>query len=264
MSEIYEKTEYGTFKMYKHHGSGRINSAKKLGQFDIALTTYGTLSSECPINEEDIIKLKKKKRAKLSVTGENDLPVDCSSSDDEQYMQGVNTLFDVEWHRVILDEAHIIKNKVTKASIAVQRLKSTYRWCLTGTPIQNSITDLFGLIRFLNIRPYNNWVHFQNHITKPFSSGRKKAVVTKVKLVLEALCLRRTKEYVLDGKPILTLLPKKVESLKSHFTAPENDFYQALFTKARIQFNIYLKQGTVMKNYSHVLAWLLRLRQAWY
>lgn len=83
-------------------------------------------------------------------------------------------------------------------------------------------------------------------------------------MILEALCLRRTKDYKLDGKPIIKLLPKTMFEDQCPFTIPENEFYQALFAKARVQFNIYLRQGTVMKNYSHVLAWLLRLRQAWY
>lgn len=207
MSEIEERTKNGTFSVYKHHGSGRIISARRImAEYDVVLTTYGVLGTECPVNEEEhAAKQKRKKAKKMKLKAALNPDQDFIDDDDEDEDSGrdnapkrtISTLYQVEWHRVILDEAHIIKNRTTKASGAVTHLKSKYRWCLTGTPIQNSIHDLFGLIRFLDIKPYCDWGHFQHHITKPFSSGRRTAVVTKVKLVLEALCLRRTKGYIL-------------------------------------------------------------------
>jgi hypothetical protein len=76
--------------------------------------------------------------------------------------------------------------------------------------------------------------------------------------------LRRTKDYILDGKPIITL-PKKTLNEESTFFKidQEREFYETLEKKAQMQFNQYFREGTVMKNYHHVLAWILRLRQAW-
>jgi len=59
-------------------------------------------------------------------------------------------------HSVIIDEAQCIKNKKTKAASGACYLNATYRLCMTGTPMMNSIKELFSLIRFLRIRPYND------------------------------------------------------------------------------------------------------------
>ena len=67
-----------------------------------------------------------------------------------------------DWYRVILDEAQCIKNKNTQSSKAAAELKASYRWCLTGTPMMNSVQELFSLIRFLRIRPYNDHRAFQH------------------------------------------------------------------------------------------------------
>lgn len=54
-----------------------------------------------------------------------------------------------EFYRVILDEAQCIKNKETETAKACHRLRSTYRWCLTGTPMMNGVIELFSLVHFL-------------------------------------------------------------------------------------------------------------------
>lgn len=58
---------------------------------------------------------------------------------------------------MILDEAHYIKNRKTLTAKACFLLNSSLRWCLTGTPIQNHLDDLFSLIHFLNFKPYCNY-----------------------------------------------------------------------------------------------------------
>lgn len=84
----------------------------------------------------------------------------------------------------------------------------------------------------------------------------------KLQALLKAVLLRRTKESQIDGKPILSLPPKVVEMVHASFSQDESDFYTSLETKTKIQFNKYLRQGTVGKNYSNLLVLLLRLRQA--
>jgi SNF2 family DNA or RNA helicase len=53
----------------------------------------------------------------------------------------------VMWHRVVLDEAQSIKNATTLAAHAAWSLHARHRWCLSGTPIQNSVDDLFSYFK---------------------------------------------------------------------------------------------------------------------
>ena len=84
----------------------------------------------------------------------------------------------------------------------------------------------------------------------------------KLQAVLKAILLRRTKTSLIDGKPIINLPPKTEEIQHVVFNDEEQAFYNALESKTQIQFNKYLRAGTVGKNYSNVLVLLLRLRQA--
>jgi SNF2 family DNA or RNA helicase len=84
----------------------------------------------------------------------------------------------------------------------------------------------------------------------------------KLQAVLKAILLRRTKTSEIDGKPIITLPPKTEEIQHVVFDEHQQEFYSALESKTKLQFNKYMKAGTVGKNYSNILVLLLRLRQA--
>jgi len=84
----------------------------------------------------------------------------------------------------------------------------------------------------------------------------------KFQALLKAMLLRRTKSSQIDGKPILTLPPKTIETQHCIFSEEEHEFYSALRNKTMIQFNKYLRANAIGKNYSNILVLLLRLRQA--
>ncbi|BDA51349.1 probable ATP-dependent helicase rhp16 [Coccomyxa sp. Obi] len=67
---------------------------------------------------------------------------------------GVSVLHEVAWRRVVLDEAHSIKDRRCSTARAVFALNSKYKWALSGTPLQNRVGELYSLIRFLRIFPY--------------------------------------------------------------------------------------------------------------
>lgn len=66
-------------------------------------------------------------------------------------------LYSVIWYRIMLDEAHIIRNRLTEQAKCCYELSSIHRWCLTGTPIQNSLNDVYSLLHYLNESPWADY-----------------------------------------------------------------------------------------------------------
>lgn len=235
--------------------SGKKASWETLRSFDIVLTTYGTLGAEYKRQEEWRRKCDENQN------------LDRTIAKNKFVFLGDESL----WYRVILDEAQCIKNKNTKAALAACHLKAVTRFCLTGTPMMNGVHELFSLIRFLRIKPYNDHHKFTSEFGCLSKSGGSRGSIhhdmepkamKKLQAVLKAILLRRTKSSQIDGKPILTLPEKTEEIVHAIFNEDEQEYYTALETKTLIQFNKYVKAGTIGKNYSNILVLLLRLRQA--
>uniref|UniRef100_A0A804NMM3 Uncharacterized protein n=1 Tax=Zea mays TaxID=4577 RepID=A0A804NMM3_MAIZE len=167
----------------------------------------------------------------------------------------------VRWFRVVLDEAQTIKNFRTVVARACCGLRAKRRWCLSGTPIQNAIDDLFSYFRFLKYDPYCTYNSFCTMIKHPIArdaiNGYK-----KLQAVLKVVLLRRTKETVINGKPIINLPPKTINLNKVDFTQEERSFYLMLEERSRQQFKAFAAAGTLKQNYANILLMLLRLRQA--
>ncbi|KAI8975685.1 SNF2 family N-terminal domain-containing protein [Mycotypha africana] len=168
----------------------------------------------------------------------------------------------VKFHRVVLDEAHTIKNKATLSARGCYQLDASYRWCMTATPIQNKIEELYSLIKFLRIRPFCEWEEFRDTICKPMKAGNHRKAIKVAHVLMKAISLRRSKKAMIDGRPILDLPERNVHMTHIDFTPDERTHYEYVNNRAQRRFNKYMQAGTVMKNYSSVLVLLLRLRQA--
>lgn len=173
---------------------------------------------------------------------------------------------EASFYRVILDEGQNIKNKNTKAAKACCSLNATYRWVLSGTPIQNNMSELYSLIRFLRIPPYHREERFNADIGRKLKnlntdSEDRKNTLKKVRILLKAILLRRSKTDKIDGESILELPPKKVEVVEAQLEGEEHEFYTGLENKNK-QLVKKLLQRKAKGNYSSVLTLLLRLRQA--
>lgn len=231
------------------HGVNRHTTWEQLKNYDVVLTTFGTLANE--VKRKDKIDADKRINPNWRPTGKADnLPLlgeDC------------------KWYRVIIDEAQCIKNKHTKAAIGAAQLQALTRFCMSGTPMMNNVGELYSLIHFLRIKPYNQWEKFNVDFVKPlkqgYESGKERAM-QKLQALLKAILLRRTKKSKIDGAPILSLPERTTNTQHAAFSNDEMEFYRALETRTQLQFNRYLKAGTVGRNYSNVLVLLLRLRQA--
>ncbi|XP_050270956.1 helicase-like transcription factor CHR28 isoform X1 [Quercus robur] len=259
-----------------YHGGNRTKDPVELAKYDVVLTTYAIVTNEVPkqplVDEEDAdekngeiyglssefsISKKRKKTSNVSKRGKKGRKgIDSSSID-----YGSGALARVGWFRVILDEAQTIKNHRTQVARACCSLRAKRRWCLSGTPIQNAIDDLYSYFRFLKYDPYAVYKSFYNTIKVPISKNALHGY-KKLQAVLRAIMLRRTKGTLLDGEPIIKLPPKTIRMSKVDFSTEERAFYTNLEADSRSRFKAYAAAGTVNQNYANILLMLLRLRQA--
>lgn len=251
-SEIHTKLKHGhKLSVFTYH-SGKKASYEQLRNYDVVLTTYGTLGSEYKKCES----FQARKLAHPSIN--------LNSNEFQSKLPFLGEKS--KWYRIVLDEAQNIKNKATKAAMGALHLKADFRWCLTGTPMMNGTHELFSLLRFLRIKPYNDQAAFNQAfgiLTKGIGAkaGLERAM-RRLQALLKSIMLRRSKNTVVDGKPIITLPEKTEEIVHAIFDEDQQNYYTSLESKSRAVFNKYHKAGTIGKNYSSILLLLLRLRQA--
>lgn len=172
-------------------------------------------------------------------------------------------LFSVEYFRIILDEAHFIKNRQSKTAKACYELSAQHRWVLTGTPIVNRLEDLFSLVHFLRVEPWSNFSFWKTFITVPFESGDFIRALDVVQTVLEPLVMRRTKEMKTpDGEALVPLPSRKIEVESIELSKAEQAVYDWIYTRAKRTFAANVEAGTLMKSYTTIFAQILRLRQS--
>ncbi|KAK2635809.1 hypothetical protein Ddye_030601 [Dipteronia dyeriana] len=259
-----------------YHGGTRTKDPVELAKYDVVLTTYAIVTNEVPkqplVDEDDgdgkngeiyglsspfSTNKKRKKISDVSKRGKKGRKGNGRSCIDS----GCGPLAKVGWFRVVLDEAQTIKNHRTQVARACSSLRAKRRWCLSGTPIQNSIDDLYSYFRFLKYDPYAVYKSFYNTIKIPISRNSLHGY-KKLQAVLRAIMLRRTKGTLIDGEPIINLPPKTICMAKVDFSTEERGFYKMLESDSFKKFKAYADAGTVSQNYANILLMLLRLRQA--
>ncbi|KAK6977040.1 SNF2 family DNA-dependent ATPase [Favolaschia claudopus] len=217
--EIETKTNE-MFNVHLHHGKDKLKKPSEVKNYDVVITTYQTLSIDFAV-PQDVIE----------------------AGEETQYLsKHGGVLARSRFYRAIADEAQYIRNRGTKASLSLAHVKAKYRWMLTGTPVTNTLADIYGLLRFGRFRPWNDWNSFNEHVAKP-------------------LLLRRTKNSTLEGKPILQLKLKHVEIVKLKFTDEEREIYESYEKRSKISLSRFIRAGTLVKNHTAVLVMILRLRQ---
>ncbi|GAB7358087.1 hypothetical protein MBLNU230_g0248t1 [Neophaeotheca triangularis] len=172
-------------------------------------------------------------------------------------------IFSLDYWRIILDEAHMIKNRQSKTAKACYELAATHRWTLTGTPIVNRLEDLFSLVRFLRVEPWSNFSFWKTFITTPFEKGDFVRALDVVQTVLEPLVLRRTKDMKTpDGQALVPLPPRTIDVERIKFSTPESEVYHHIYARTKRTFSSNMEAGTLMKSYAAIFAQILRLRQS--
>lgn len=247
-AEIKEKvTKSHRLSVCVHHGPNRTKRFQDLAKYDVVITTYHILVSEHSHSSDT-------------------LKAGC---------------FGVHWYRVILDEAHSIKNRNAKSTKACCALDAEYRWCLTGTPMQNNLDELQSLVHFLRIAPYDDLGHWRDNIDKPMKGGKGHLALKRLHALLRSFMKRRTKDILKEegallpgGKKALEaakdgqteaptsafkITERKIVSIATKFSPAERKFYDKLAERADKSLAAMMKNKV---NYANALVLLLRLRQA--
>lgn len=163
----------------------------------------------------------------------------------------------VKWLRVVLDEGHFIKNSETQQSAAAASLDARARWIVSGTPIQNSMRDLFGLVAFLHLTPLSERPVFRATFERPMATGDKAALL-RLKVLMAATALRRLKTTEVRGKPLVALPPKHIEFVDVELEGEHRGIYDRWERAGREAIVSQLESDTLLRNYSSVLEIILR------
>ncbi|EGX89655.1 DNA repair protein RAD16 [Cordyceps militaris CM01] len=269
-SEIKSYTD-GTLKTFVFHGTNAKTKGmqiKDLKKYDVIMMSYNSLESI----------YRKQERGFKRKDG---------------LYKAESVIHAIHFHRIILDEAHCIKTRTTMTAKACFALKTNYRWCLTGTPLQNRIGELFSLIRFLNIKPFASYLCKQcpcstlewdmdedhrchncghggmqhvsvfnqellNPIQKFGNFGPGREAFRKLRLMTTRIMLRRLKK---DHTNAMELPVKEVFVNRQFFGEEENDFAGSIMTNGQRKFDTYVHQGVLLNNYANIFGLIMQMRQ---
>ncbi|KIV78313.1 hypothetical protein PV11_10042 [Exophiala sideris] len=202
-------------------------------------------------------------------------------------------LHSIKYHRLILDEAHSIKQRTTSVAKACFALKADHKWCLSGTPVQNRIGEFFSLLRFLEVLPFacyfckqcpckelhwsqdattkmcnmckhsgfNHVSVFNQEILNPITQGddaERKRGLEKLRLITDRIMLRRMKR---DHTSSMELPPKEVIIHNEFFGEIERDFSQSIMSNSTRKFDTYVAQGVMLNNYANIFGLIMQMRQ---
>ncbi|PFH61010.1 hypothetical protein XA68_18428 [Ophiocordyceps unilateralis] len=268
-SEIKDYTD-GTLKTFVFHGTNQKAkgmTVKELKKYHVIMMSYNSLESM----------YRKQERGFKRKDGTH---------------KEKSVIHSIHFHRIILDEAHCIKTRTTMTAKACFALKTDFRWCLTGTPLQNRIGEFFSLIRFLNIKPFASYLCKQcsctslewhmddnrcsgchhagmqhvsvfnqellNPIQKFGNLGPGREAFRKMRLMTERIMLRRLKK---DHTNSMELPVKEIYVDRQFFGEEENDFAGSIMTNGQRSFDTYVAQGVLLNNYANIFGLIMQMRQ---
>jgi SWI/SNF-related matrix-associated actin-dependent regulator of chromatin subfamily A3 len=219
-SQLIKHLYPGVFRWVKHHGSHRLRDLAELRKYNLVISTFQTVSSE--YRRQDI---------------------------------APNILFSTSWHRIVLDEAHRIRNRNATITKAVCAIQATSRWAMTGTPIQNRLTDFASLLQFLRIFPYSDYKVFESHITNVWKTQGDKSAIERLKKLVKYITLRRSQSVI--------ELPERTDSIQYLDFSPAElvRYRQAELPVAEMLDSALSGEDSQYGMYMHALAQINTLRQ---
>lgn len=163
---------------------------------------------------------------------------------------------DYTFKYIIADEAQYLKNSNTQNAKAIKELKGETRFALTGTPIENSLAELWSIFDFVMPGYLFQYKKFKNLYETPIVKNDDKDAMSKLKMLIEPFVLRRTK------KEVLTELPEKTITVLNNTMEQEQEkIYMSYLVKAKQEVADQIKINGFEKSQIMILAALTRLRQ---
>nr|XP_039249046.1 transcription termination factor 2-like [Styela clava] len=197
--EIRNRCDKGLLSIHLFHGSSREKEPSRLAEFDVIITTY------------DIVRR-------------------CLSAKAEEKKE--NTLMQIKWNRIILDEAHQIKNFKSQSSEAACKLEAKSRWAMSGTPVQNNLTDMYAMLKFLHCRPFDEYKVWKHQVDNKTTNGKE-----RLKTLVSCIVLRREKSQSdTFGKPLVNLPKRTFVTHKLKLNDVEREVYQKLQSDSQAAF----------------------------
>ncbi|OTA67856.1 hypothetical protein K449DRAFT_429963 [Hypoxylon sp. EC38] len=266
--ESYTDGQVKTIVFHSTNAKAKNASAKELKKYNVIMMSYNTLESMFRKQEKGF----KRK---------------------EGTYKEKSAIHQLKFHRVILDEAHCIKSRQTMTAKACFALDVEYRWCLSGTPLQNRIGELFSLVRFLKITPFASylcktcecshleWLAGEGHsctqcghsmmqhvsifnqeilnpIIRSGNTGEGEIAFQKLHLLNSRIMLRREKK---DHTSSMDLPVKEIYVDRQFFGEEENDFASSIMTNSKRKFDTYVAQGVMLNNYANIFGLIMQMRQ---
>ncbi len=140
-------------------------------------------------------------------------------------IRDVETLREMGWRRVVLDEAQAVKNAATRAAVAVRSLPSPHRFAVTGTPVENRLGDLWSLMEFANPGLLGHPSSFKQRFATPIERHGDTEAAKRLRSLTQPFVLRRLK----TDTSIITDLPAKIEmEVVCSLTREQASLYQAV------------------------------------
>lgn len=262
----------GQLKVLIYHGQNAMAkklSVKELKAYDVIMISYSSLESVYRKQEK-------------------------GWNRKDKIVKETSAIHDIQFHRILLDEAHSIKSRTAGVAKACFALKGSYKWCLSGTPVQNRIGEFFSLLRFLEVTPFANYFckdcpcaridwhttpdyrctacnhrtlqHvsvFNQEILNPIVAAesddtKRKLGLKKLRMLTDHIMLRRMKR---DETASMELPPKEVVIHNEFFGEIERDFSSSIMGNTSRQFDTYVSRGVMLNNYANIFGLIMQMRQ---
>ncbi len=153
---------------------------------------------------------------------------------------------------ICLDEANHIKNPNTNVSNAVKQLNGNYKFVLTGTPVENNLTELWSIFSFVSPYLLGKFKTFKDYYIDNYTDEKLEELKSKI----SPFVLRRLKDDVLKELP-----PKIIQIYKSDLSDIQKTMYQEILTEVKENIMNRIRREGLQKSKIHILSALLKLRQ---